>query len=164
MAVACAATLGPKLTAFGELAVPDSARLHRDLSAMLEGRGFRTGLAERGKYAEHVVARRGACRIAVTDVHIGGSDIVRFGQKTEKIGRTRFRYEGAWSDGLPRLRPYIENSAQRHLWKLGIDYGYRPVLMIAANENCRLSEIPWSDTMLYPAGSRSLPDLSPVSE
>ncbi len=164
MGVACAAALGPKLTAFGESAVPDSARLHRDLSTMLENSGFRAGLAEPGMVAEHVIARRGDCRIAVSDAQVGGSDIARFGQKTEKVGPTRFRYNGSWSDGLPRLRPYVENSAQHHLWKLGIDYGYRPVLMIAASKGCKLEEIPWTDVLLYPVGIRSLPKATPFNE
>ena len=148
--ILCVATLAPKLSGLASSTEPDLNRLHADLRGMLAARSYAVGMIDRKYILDHVVASRGACRLAVTLTRPGGSDHALFARLQRGKGRMWYFYRGAWSRDYPRLRPILDAFVQRTSRQLGQVYTYPPVLMIVASQPCDLAALPWDGLRVYP--------------
>lgn len=142
--------LGPRVWAGNDTPGGDEPRLLRDIAALLEREGYTAQFDDRIT-ADNILAQKGACRISVTGEYTNGERVSVF-ERIQPDGYTlHMNYRGEPVEHLPRLRPAVEFYLQRHLARLGVEYPYQPLILIAENGECALDNLDFSGIWVHSA-------------
>lgn len=148
-----ALTATPKLIGAERIAEPDGARLARDMAAALAAQGFRTAIVPHHLF-DYVLARKGGCTLAATNMNAAGYLRERFAEETAAIGPLSYHYGDATGPDFPRLVPALAEHLQVWAYRIGIATAHAPVIAIAASPACRPGAIDWTSLQIWPAPKR----------
>lgn len=143
MLVLAVATLAPRIVTGDEPPVPDQDGFQHDLALQLESAGFATEELRLGTLRS-VEARRGDCSLAAAAEIFHGAKADAFVAVQPEGRELHVHYHG-WGRDYPRVRPLVSQYVRRYLATAGLADGFAPVVLVAADPACDLTELPISE-------------------
>lgn len=143
LGLAITITIAAKVIAFNRVDPATSNNLQDMVVTLLSREGFQTQVSDRFGFV--IDAERSNCRLQVRETNPAGSNLDANSLSVPKGTSVAFVYRGELMAEHPTLRVSISRAWYRLMWRLGVDVGWSPAIMVAAAGDCRLERLPWNE-------------------
>jgi hypothetical protein len=143
LAAALVTTLGLKLLLYDRgTAATGEQNLREAVTGFLVKAGFESHVQNRfGRV--FIYADAGKCRMLISEATPQGWDRSSNEIWAKPVGQLSYIFDGAVHVHEPFLAPMLERWWMRLRVKLGLSPNYRPVLAVAASDECAVDSLPW---------------------
>jgi hypothetical protein len=135
LALVATTSIGAKVLVGIAPDIRDAAALKRTLVARLVAEGFIVDETP-GSAEISLMARRGVCRLTLTEARPQGWNNALIELQTGETGKLKFFFQGEMIEDLPRYRATWQYQTARILRQVGGRAKWHPVLAIWAGQRC----------------------------